>query len=229
MRRQFERTRSAIISRFRRRKAETRAQRKVEPPVNSRAGEKPLRQADSLGASREPCPKKNLVARKHNTDSAPATGQAKGINLVVGVALLFAGRVVIFYSASSYDRGKRSLEWLTLRGELASINWYGGTSGDGGSFPLVQYRYDVDGKHYIGSNTCFGPASEATCRLGGLRTGQKIDVFVNPANPQESVLVPGPSEFGQFGLAVGGFLIIFGLIAVGSSRGSNSQKVKSGS
>ncbi len=148
----------------------------------------------------------------------------KGIGLLVAAVLLFAGSVVIFYSASTYDRGKRSLLWLTVRGDLASIEWYGEISGNGAAFPMVQYRYEFEGKHYAGSNTCFGAASEATCRLAGRQPGQKVSGFVNPDKPQESVLLPGPSGFAQGCLAVGGILLLLGLIIGGSAVNSRAPK-----
>ena len=157
---------------------------------------------------------------KHNTDSAFAIGlqaHAKGIGLLVAAVLVLAGIVVSFYSVSTYDRGKRSLVWMAVRGDLVTIEWHGYGSGDGAPFPTVQYRYDFDGKPYAGSNTCFGAASEATCKLAGLQAGQKVNVFVNAASPQESVLLPGPSGFAQACLAAGVVLMIVGLIVGGSA------------
>ena len=97
-------------------------------------------------------------------------------------------------------------------------------SPDSSTFPTVEYRYDLNGQHYAGSNPCFGPASEAAGKLVGLQAGQKVNVFVNPANPQEAVLLPGPSSFAQAGLTAGGVLVIVGLIVGGSALAYRASK-----
>ena len=187
-------------------------------------GGAPLRRG--VGRLQKALPEEEPV-RESNINSAPALGlhaRAKAIGLVVAAALLLAGGVVSFYSASSYDRGKRSLLWPTVRGALVTIDWHGEKSAESSTFPTVQYQYDFAGKLYAGSNTCFGAASEATCKLAGLQAGQKVNVFVNAVNPQESVLLPGPSGFAQACLVAGVVLMILGLIVGGSSLAYNAPK-----
>jgi hypothetical protein len=138
--------------------------------------------------------------------------------------LLVAGGTVTFFSACTYSKGKSSLRWQPIRGDLIAVAWH--SPSDGPDYPTVDYRYTFAGNNYEGTKACFGAASEATCKLGAATAGEKVTVFVNPANPSESVLLPGASDFAKGFLGVGCGLIILGLLIATSFLATSNHSAK---
>lgn len=65
-------------------------------------------------------------------------------------------------------------------------------------FPLISYRYTVDGKEYTGSRFHFSPSmsselAEVEKWLHAARRAEEVTVHFNPDDPAVSVIVPGVS------------------------------------
>jgi hypothetical protein len=139
------------------------------------------------------------------------------VGLVGSALLLLLGGVFAFYSLSSLRNGASSLQWQRVQGQVISLQWH--SPSDGPSFPSVRYRYTIGGEQYEGDNLCFGAASEASCKLSNLVAGGPVTVFVNPANPRGSVLLPGTAGFAKGFLGAGVLLATLGaFVAVAALR-----------
>ena len=132
--------------------------------------------------------------------------------LAAGILLLLGGALT-FYSARAYARGRSALNWQPVPGDLINLEWH--SPGEGSDYPTVSYQYAFAGKQYEGGRTCFGAASEATRKLIHVNAGSKITVFVDPANPKESVLFPGASDTAKTCLGIGCGLTVLGLLFAG--------------
>jgi hypothetical protein len=123
------------------------------------------------------------------------------VALVGSVLLLVLGGVVAFCSLSSLRNGANSVHWQKVQGRVISLQWH--SPSDGPDFPSVRYCYTIGGGQYVGDNLCFGAASEASCKLSKPVANGPVTVFVNPANPRESVLLPGTSGVAKGFLGAG--------------------------
>ena len=132
------------------------------------------------------------------------------VGLVSSALLLLLGGVFAFCSLSSMRNGANSLHWQRVQGRVVSLQWH--SPSDGPDFASVRYRYSVGGGQYEGDNLCFGAASEASCKLSNLATNGPVAVFVNPANPRESVLLPGTSRLAKAFLVAGALMGTVGAI-----------------
>jgi len=70
-------------------------------------------------------------------------------------------------------------------------------------FPEIQYKYEYKNKHYISSNVGFGIESvwvpevdvwgnkldKSNCFWFSWKSGQNINIYINPSNPEESVII----------------------------------------
>jgi hypothetical protein len=139
------------------------------------------------------------------------------VGLVGSALLLLLGGVFAFCSLSSLRNGANSVHWPQVKGQVISLQWH--SPSDGPDFPSVRYRYTIGGEQFEGENLCFGAASEASCKLSNLAANGPVTVFVNPANPRESVLLPGMSGVAKGFLGAGALLATLGaVVAVAALR-----------
>jgi hypothetical protein len=147
---------------------------------------------------------------------------SKATWFVASAVLLLTGSLITFYSVSGCVQAGRALHWQRVPGDLVSVASH--VPGEGPDYMTVQYRYDFGGRPYQGDRICFGAASEGSEKLGRVTTGQKITVFVNPRNPQESVLLPGVGRIAATSLGIGGALVVIGLVVAGGAFYGHATK-----
>lgn len=127
----------------------------------------------------------------------PADGQATKGNAVIliGVLLVFA-LVLGGFGWSKYRLGQASTSWPTVDGQIASAK-LDSTRSDGKTKyqPAVSYNYTVDGTSYAGTRisaiSSYSSRTKADAVLARYRTGTRVTVHYDPANPRSSVLEPG--------------------------------------
>jgi hypothetical protein len=114
-------------------------------------------------------------------------------------------------------RQEASQHWPSAPGQILFITHRlrGGTS--------VHYAYEVDGQ-YVESSTDLLPH----IKRAQLKTGNRIPVRYDPANPKVSVLDPGFSLASVFEILFGAFFlmwsVIMGALSVSSYRNPKNTK-----
>jgi len=81
----------------------------------------------------------------------------------------------------------------------------------------VEYQYVYKGKKYTGDKIYFGYDSskdqeESSILYRSLTGGKRTEVFINPKNPQEAILIPGIKRFTIIPVLVGFVLSYAGLL-----------------
>ncbi|MEZ5545886.1 MAG: DUF3592 domain-containing protein [Lysobacteraceae bacterium] len=159
--------------------------------------------------------------------------------LLIGLALATFG---VYFIAEGYE-AKR---WPQTTGTIVSVAVRTDTAGYNKGvtraqrersyryYPSILYRWNVDGRTYTGSryrlgttHEKYGAREEAVAAASAYRNGAAIDVFYDPANPDQAVLVNAPSggvfvplPLGLLIAAIGGFgLWRFDLIAKAVAAG----------
>lgn len=122
---------------------------------------------------------------------------------------------------SCWDQGT----FVSTPGTLVSLEptsnfWIGSTRGGHRPAAKVQYEYQFQGEQFAGERAAVFPVSlrRVKTELGGdIEAGASIDIWVNPDEPNRSLLVKvGPfSEAGTKLLAVGFFLLLGWLVVGG--------------
>jgi hypothetical protein len=132
--------------------------------------------------------------------------------LWIGAAVF--GGVLLLATAVKMREVWRARGWLTVPGRIVSSKvesrrrtGVGGKAGAMGNYPAVVYEYVVQGRKYTGKRLSIGEevADAGVERtLGRYPKGAEVDVYYNPAKPQEAVLERDlPPNFGK---AIGGLL-----------------------
>ena len=116
--------------------------------------------------------------------------------------------------------------WLALRSSRREFSWtqVPGTisvsSVTANHHPDVAYWFVYEGRRYYGLrlyNVDFALGTPGWARrvAGQFPVGAEVKVYVDPENPQESVLIPGGNRrsFGSM-CVMGGFFVIWGILAL---------------
>jgi hypothetical protein len=146
--------------------------------------------------------------------------------LVIGSCFVLVGVATGVFFIYRIFQGVTSSQWPFVMGELESTELkeviYEGRDSDStadlASTWVVnfEYSYSVSDKKYDGSRITYSDGINKTSRA--LRSLQKkyqrksvIQVYYNPKNPDESILVPGLSIFNFTPLITSGLFILSGL------------------
>ncbi len=120
------------------------------------------------------------------------------------------------HAVLSYQRSRGSDRWPTTEGILADVHLWGTRNIDGEMIEAenlrVTYNYDIDGVRYSGSNVAFYHLHypETIEFAKAHPQDSRVEVFYNPKNFGESVLISGvhPTKpYGGLILAFSGVLI----------------------
>lgn len=104
-------------------------------------------------------------------------------SLFFGLCVLAAG-MLFLSSLSNLQKSTAAAQWRQYDGVVTrepgrGVNYFGGS--------FLEYRYEVDGKRYQGTRIGFGISRPKT----QLKNGQRLRVYVNPANNNEAVIAVG--------------------------------------
>ncbi|MGN8224473.1 DUF3592 domain-containing protein [Gracilimonas sp. BCB1] len=101
------------------------------------------------------------------------------------------------YAVRNLRRAKQSEGWPVVNGELLSVELWGKRNIDGQMKDAeklsVQYEYSVRNKVYTGTAVAFYTLMypETTEFADNNSADSPVDVYYNPDEPSESVLIPG--------------------------------------
>jgi hypothetical protein len=112
-----------------------------------------------------------------------------------------------FFLGRTFLEAKSSAQWPSVEGKVTRAQ---SSRTTGKRFIAdVEYHYVVEGKEFKGNRICASDCEwetpqAATLVLGKLSPGQKVPIFYNPADPQQSMLKPGAgfSEYALLGVPV---------------------------
>jgi uncharacterized protein DUF3592 len=149
--------------------------------------------------------------------------------IYVGAVVFSAmGLFLIVGASRNYRRGKQSLNWPKTRGIILTSNVEDKTRARqvGGRVrgretyyeARVRYAYKVEGKEYESTWTCHkDDRSDAVGLAATRRSGDRLDVFYDPDNPERAALERwsggGDLQLIRLGiglLVLGGLLFTFG-------------------
>jgi len=130
----------------------------------------------------------------------------------IDLKLLMLGLLIYvsYFHLKSIIRGRRSKNWRRVKAEITSS----GIDRESGTYyPKIIYRYTVNGRDYINDTYTFvgtGQMLKRNVVSIALQNpvGKQIDVFVDPADPSRSVIVPGAHASSYFNIVF--FIFMFG-------------------
>jgi hypothetical protein len=130
---------------------------------------------------------------------------------------LIAGPLIIFYGIHANHRDRPSLQWPKVSGKMMQCD-RGYHSGTHSSYYYViaTYTYVVNGTRYVQHQiTLWSPdlsRGDATAFVAAHPTPSAVDVYYDPQNPANAVLIPGANEAGnRFFMIDGSVLFALGI------------------
>lgn len=145
--------------------------------------------------------------------------------LIIGFTMIIAGLLFLLWKVDRITTEIKSYYWKKASARVESTNFYTESSySNSGSrlsyFGEFSYRYEVDGKEYIGNKYdakgvmhtgLKGKAEEAALKL---KKSQSIDIYYNYKDPSESVIINGITEDTWVRLCFSVFLLLVGAITI---------------
>jgi hypothetical protein len=131
------------------------------------------------------------------------------------------GIFLIYRSVQSRKKAEASQGWPSTIGQInesrVSHSVYTDTDGDSRDSytPYVEYTYQVAGQTYTGREITFGfkqgfsNASKAQAMLAKFPVGAQVNVYYDPADPQQAVLERQAGGYGA-GLVLGIIFLVIG-------------------
>jgi hypothetical protein len=134
------------------------------------------------------------MARKSDT----ADSISRGCFLIFVAVFFSVWYAFLFVMNDTYQEGEQANHWPTVMGTILEAKVQSqNTSSDSGIqyVPMIRYQYLVQGRQYvndtwqkIGNSPTRQEAQEI---VGRYPQGKRTTVYYDPADPQNSVLVPG--------------------------------------
>jgi hypothetical protein len=121
-------------------------------------------------------------------------GQTNWLPFLASFTVMVAALWILGLWVRELHRGRLSESWPAVAGTMQK---------PGGRQTAAVYRYEVAGREYRGERVRF-----AWGRKHPYGAGEAITVYVNPADPKDSVLVPGPNWAPWLPLFVAAWLLI---------------------
>lgn len=118
--------------------------------------------------------------------------------------LALIGAVCLFIGLRHRARARATMQWSTTPGNLLSFAiTRGRVKNQTHYYPHLEYEYTVDGTRYVSNRISFGylaydSEEEAKADLERRIRGNPVQVYYDPKNPKDAVLIPDDAS----GLAV---------------------------
>ncbi len=149
--------------------------------------------------------------------SLPEAGLTVLVTGGIGLTFALVAAILIGIGWINHRRAQASQQWPMVLGRVTGARVEANPSDDGGPTysPTIRYAYDVGGRMYTNARLAFGGVTNdsnpavAQRAVARYPAGAIVQVYYNPANPQDAVLErrAGISRF-MFGL--GGVFLVLG-------------------
>ena len=147
-----------------------------------------------------------------------------GINLI-SYALYVASILIIGQNIRYLVKVSKSKKWPYVEGEIIKVMVYRGGTANGDSYNVdITYNYNVEGEIYnnhqikldfVHGARTYIPKLFAMMKADRYEEGNKINVFYNPHNPNESIIEHGLRYFTFFMMLLAGIgIFLFGLVGI---------------
>jgi hypothetical protein len=120
------------------------------------------------------------------------------MGLVLGAALTASGGCGLLWNLRELWRARASRRWIVGEAEIvsATLRESRGRGGEPEFKPIVSFRYQHEGREYIGTRVAFGYYQPCDRRsadqfIAHFAPGTRRQVNICPTRPQLSVLEPG--------------------------------------
>ena len=156
----------------------------------------------------------NVLAAQQDTVS---DSEKNYFDLIVSILAITFGVLCIFMALIRGYQGRSSLKWPSVTGTVRHANVIEEEEEGGVRFRVdLAYRYiSYEGNNiWFGIDTSFGSYADAKRLIIDLKSGQPIEVYYNPKNPEISALVPGLRAGLMKPLLFGAALIGFGIFGL---------------
>lgn len=136
---------------------------------------------------------------------------------VLGFYFLLGGPCLIGYAGYRNQVDSASLKWPRTSGTIIQYDktYHGGRNS--GYIYTATYAYNVNGMHYTGQR--YAVWSDSVAYGGGSDymdvhpASSSVDVYYDPGNPENAVLVPGPNHWlNRILIWSGRALIVVGIV-----------------
>lgn len=143
------------------------------------------------------------------------------LSILFMLGFVALGVVIMYGAVRGRVRSKQALSWPQVKGKVVSSeaveDRFRSATGKAtiAFVPDITYEYNVNGTNYTGSAVIFGATTYDYITASRICDKFTVDsepkVYYDPANPQDSVLLPQATE-GLRSLIPGIFFIITGII-----------------
>lgn len=119
------------------------------------------------------------------------------MQIVFELVLLFTGIYFFLDGIAKIDRGNLTKKWPSVRGSLIDADIEADLNGT--YYVNIMYRYSVDGIEFTSNKYTIDESNweskvEAELIVKEYRALSFIEIYYNPANPTEAVLIRGASN-----------------------------------
>lgn len=136
---------------------------------------------------------------------------------VVGGIFALVGAIILGVGAYVRGRAQASRQWPMVLGQVVSSRITSSSSSEGGTTyePDIHYAFDVGGRAYNSRRVAFGGFTstsnprDAEKHTARYPVGAVVQVYYNPANPQDATLERRAGNAG-FLFAFGGCFFVIG-------------------
>lgn len=127
------------------------------------------------------------------------------------IAPILAGALLALSSLSNYLAAESSADWMPVDAEIIRI---GGQRGFLVSQQWGTYRWRQGGSEYTGSDIdcCKGSWGDYFAEAGTRQSGDRVQAFIDPADPSRAVLRTGSQRHCLMPVGVGIALVCAGVI-----------------
>ncbi len=166
--------------------------------------------------------KKGRFNEKQIKNSLPLTTKERlGMVLFFGIFFLI-GFVLFYFTYSWITNGLESNNWQSVEGAIISSQFISGRTSENKPFYSAEilYEYYIDNVKYLSNSITSGGQSSsnnpnyAQKIVRKYSEGDKINVYYNPQNPEQSVLEPGFHWSDAWPALIGLLFALIGLIGV---------------
>jgi len=137
---------------------------------------------------------------------------SRALYWVYTAGILF-GTAIVIWQTAAFETQKASFQWPVASGTILQSARTLVSGRDSNYRADISYSYKVGGKGYVSDQISLWSSDlrdyDNRAFVSSHRAGAIVDVYYDPAQPQNAVLIPGPNEkISELLTGLGGFCIV---------------------